>query len=119
MRVSSAHAQRTPTVARPSFALPPTIVFMRATPVLNPLDCRLRAAECEKMAEGAPNPRVQAILTDMARTWTRLAVEAEQALKKSRPPLQLVGILNSEDSASSILRGRSDKDAEIVGGEDS
>jgi hypothetical protein len=65
-------------------------VFVRGIPVLNPLDCRLRAAECEKIAEGAPNLRVQAILKDMARTWTRLALEAEQTLKQSRPPLQLI-----------------------------
>ena len=58
--------------------------------VLNSLDCKLRAAECEKLAEGAPNPRVQATLRDMSRTWTRLALEAEQTLKQSRPPLQLI-----------------------------
>ena len=29
------------------------------------------------MAEGEPNLRVQAILTDMAKTWDRLAIEAE------------------------------------------
>jgi len=57
---------------------------------MNSLDCKLRAAECEKLAEGAPNPRVQATLRDMARTWTRLALEAEQSLKQSRPPLQLI-----------------------------
>ena len=34
--------------------------------------------------------RLQAILTDMGRTWTRLALEAEQTLKESRPPLQLI-----------------------------
>jgi hypothetical protein len=38
----------------------------------------------------APNPRLQAILMDMGRTWTRLALEAEQTLKESRPPLQLI-----------------------------
>ena len=58
--------------------------------MLNSLDCKLRAAECEKLAEGAPNPRVQATLRDMSRTWTRLALEAEQTLKQSRPPLQLI-----------------------------
>ena len=66
--------------------------------MLNSLDCKIRAAECEKMAENAPNPRVQAILRggggergkDMARTWTRLALEAEQTLKQSRPLLQLI-----------------------------
>ena len=54
--------------------------------MLNSLDCKLRAAECEKLAEGAPNPPVQATLRDMSRTWTRLALEAEQTLKQSRPP---------------------------------
>jgi hypothetical protein len=57
---------------------------------MNSLDCKLRDAECEKLAEGALNPRVQATLRDMARTWTRLALEAEQTLKQSRPPLQLI-----------------------------
>ena len=58
--------------------------------MLNSLDCKIRASECEKMVENAPNPRVQAILRDMARTWTRLALEAEQTLKQSRPLLQLI-----------------------------
>ena len=58
--------------------------------MLNSLDCKIRAAECKTMAENAPNPRVQAILRDMARTWTRLALEAEQTLKQSRPLLQLI-----------------------------
>ena len=58
--------------------------------MLNSLDCRIRADECEKMAEEAPNPRVQAILRDMARTWTRLALESDQTLKHSRPRLQLI-----------------------------
>jgi hypothetical protein len=58
--------------------------------MFTPLECRLRAADCQRMSAHAPNPRLQAILTDMGRTWTRLALEAEQALKESRPPLQLV-----------------------------
>jgi hypothetical protein len=37
------------------------------------------------MAERAPNARVQAILIDMARTWTRLALEAEQLHEKGQP----------------------------------
>ena len=51
---------------------------------------RLRAADCQRMSAHAPNPRIRATLTDMARTWTRLAMEAEQTLKENRPPLQLV-----------------------------
>jgi hypothetical protein len=63
--------------------------FVRV-PVLNPLECRLRADECQKLAERLENPRVQAILRDMAQTWTKLALEAEENLKQSRPPLQLI-----------------------------
>jgi hypothetical protein len=71
---------------------------VRVSRVLNSLDCKLRAAECEKLAEGVPNPRVQATLRDIARTWTRLALEAEQTLKQSRPPLQLIVPQSSSSS---------------------
>jgi hypothetical protein len=64
--------------------------YCEGTPVLNPLESKLRADECQKMAERQTNPRVQAILRDMARTWTRLAFETEQTMKQSRPPLQLI-----------------------------
>jgi hypothetical protein len=57
--------------------------------VLNPLECRLRADECQKLAERPAN-LVQAILRDMAQTWTKLALEAEQNLKQSRPSPQLI-----------------------------
>jgi hypothetical protein len=40
-------------------------------------ECKEQAVQCRRMAEGEPNLRVQAILTDMARTWDRLAIEAE------------------------------------------
>ena len=58
--------------------------------MFTPLECRLRAADCQRMMAHAPNPRLQAILLDISRTWTRLALEAEQTLKESRPPLQLI-----------------------------
>jgi hypothetical protein len=45
--------------------------------MFNPLECRLRASECQKMAEHAPTLAVRAALEDMAHTWNRLAVEAE------------------------------------------
>jgi hypothetical protein len=38
------------------------------------------------MAERAPNSRVQFILTDMARTWDRLAIEAEIGQNGGRAP---------------------------------
>lgn len=40
------------------------------------------------MAERAPTLRVRSILTDMAWTWTRLALEAEQLNPKSARSLQ-------------------------------
>ena len=52
--------------------------------MMTPVECRERSAECRAMAEHAPNARVQAILIDMARTWTRLALEAEQLNQKSQ-----------------------------------
>jgi hypothetical protein len=44
---------------------------------MSPVECKEQAAQCRRMAEGEPNLRVQAILMDMARTWDRLAIEAE------------------------------------------
>ena len=81
-----------------------TVLMIEGIPVLNSLDCKLRAAECEKLAEGAANPRVQAILRNIARTWTRLALEAEQTLKQSRPPLQLI-VPNPQPPASQRASG--------------
>jgi hypothetical protein len=58
--------------------------------MFTPLDCRLRAAECQKMAERAPNPSVRATLEDIARSWNRLAVEAEVMQREKRTGLILV-----------------------------
>jgi hypothetical protein len=44
---------------------------------MSPVECREQAAQCRRMAEAEPNLRVQAILMDMAKTWDRLAIEAE------------------------------------------
>jgi hypothetical protein len=46
--------------------------------MLTAVECRVRAAECRRMADNAPNVRVEEVLRDMAQTWTRLALEAEQ-----------------------------------------
>jgi hypothetical protein len=54
--------------------------------------CRVRAAECQRMAEQAPNARVRDILIDMARTWMRLALEAEQWTQMNRPTVRLTKI---------------------------
>ena len=78
---------KTPSVARLGLLCPS---FFGAMSVFSPLECRLRAADCQRMALQAPNPRIRATLTDMARTWTRLALEAEVSLKESRPALRLI-----------------------------
>jgi hypothetical protein len=49
--------------------------------MIPPLECRLRASECERMATQARNAAVRDILLDMARSWTRLALEAEEAVR--------------------------------------
>jgi hypothetical protein len=46
--------------------------------MIPPLECRLRASECEHMAQQAPRAQVRDILLDMAQTWRRLALEGEQ-----------------------------------------
>ena len=56
--------------------------------MISAAECRERAAECRQMAERAPTLRVRSILTDMAWTWTRLALEAEQLNPKSARTLQ-------------------------------
>ena len=47
--------------------------------MLSPEKCRDRAAECLQWAESAPSSRVRDILLDVARIWTRLAIEAESS----------------------------------------
>ena len=41
------------------------------------VDCRLRAADCHKMAQTARRPHVRDTLAEIERMWNRLAVEAE------------------------------------------
>jgi hypothetical protein len=50
--------------------------------MITPVECREHAAECRQMAQRAPRLRVRTILIDIARTWERLALEAEH----SAPP---------------------------------
>jgi hypothetical protein len=57
--------------------------------MIPPLECRLRASECQRMATQAPTPRVRYILLDMARTWTRLALEAEEWSRMNSPSVRL------------------------------
>ena len=57
--------------------------------MLTPALCRDRSAECRRLAAAAQNRGVQDILLDMARTWTRLAVEAEQWVQENSPKRRL------------------------------
>ena len=56
---------------------------------MSPVECKEQAAQCRRMAEGEQNLRVQAILMDMAKTWDRLAIEAEIS-QRSEPPLRVM-----------------------------
>jgi hypothetical protein len=67
---------------------------------MSPVECKEQAAQCRRMAQGEPNLRVQAILTDMAKTWDRLAIEAELS-QKSGPLLRVMSQLPSEASRKS------------------
>ena len=57
--------------------------------MLSPEKCRDRAAECLQWAESAPSSRVRDILLGVARTWTRLAIEAEEWGQANRPIARL------------------------------
>jgi hypothetical protein len=60
-------------------------------------ECRERAAECRQMADREHTSRIQSILIDMARTWDRLALEAEHGAPSVtpkqvlRPALRVMG----------------------------
>jgi hypothetical protein len=58
--------------------------------MITAVKCRERAADCRQLADRERNFRVQSILIDMARTWERLALEAEQCLPRTEPPLRLM-----------------------------
>jgi hypothetical protein len=57
--------------------------------VLTAQGCRRHSAECQRLAEQTGNARVKGILLDMARTWTRLALEAEQWNQENSPTQRL------------------------------
>src|SRR3954451_17351120 len=47
--------------------------------------CRNRSYDCQQLAERAPNARVRDVLIDIARTWTRLALEVEELRRENSP----------------------------------
>jgi hypothetical protein len=56
---------------------------------MSPIECKQQAAQCRRMAAGEPNLRVQVILIDIARTWDRLAIEAEIS-QTSGPSMRVI-----------------------------
>ena len=63
--------------------------LMMIEAVLTPAMFRNRAYDCQSLAERAPNQRVRDILLDMSRTWTRLALEAEEWRRDNSPRSRL------------------------------
>jgi hypothetical protein len=53
--------------------------------MISATECRERAAECRQMADREHTSRIQSILIDMARTWDRLALEAEHGAPSVTP----------------------------------
>ena len=62
--------------------------------------CRNRSYDCQWLAERASNPRVRDILLGMARTWTRLALEAEERRRDSSPKSRLAKKDATKDRAA-------------------
>lgn len=68
--------------------------------MLTPAMCRNRSYDCQWLAERASNPRVRDILLDMARTWTRLALEAEEWRRDNSPKSRLAKKDATKDRAA-------------------
>src|SRR4051812_24885825 len=69
--------------------------------------CRNRSYDCQWLAERASNPRVRDILLDMARTWTRLALEAEEWRRDNSPKSRLAKKDATKDRFRSLVRNPS------------
>ena len=65
---------------------------------------RNRSYDCQQLAERAPNARVRDTLLDMARTWTRLALEAEEWRRENSPGSR-EGYVRQSSSASRFTAG--------------
>jgi hypothetical protein len=81
--------------------------------VITPVKCRERAAECRQMADRERNLRVQSILIDMARTWERLALEAEQFGQGSERSLRLI---SQEQKTAELPSGTPAPETTLNGG---
>ena len=75
--------------------------------MLTPAMFRNRSYDCQQLAERAPNARVRDILLDMARTWTRLALEAEGWRRDNFPKSRLAKKDATKDRPRVIFPKRS------------
>ena len=69
--------------------------------------CRNRSYDCQQLAERAPNARVRDVLLDIARTWTRLALEAEELRRDNSPKSRLAKKDATKDRFRSLVRNPS------------
>ena len=72
--------------------------------MFSPEKCRDRATECLQWAESAPSSRVRDILLDVARTWTRLAIESGEWGQTNRPKRGLEVLLREMHQGSQRRR---------------
>jgi hypothetical protein len=70
---------------------------------LTPAMCRNRSYDCQSLAEHASNVRVRDILLDMARTWTRLALETEESARENFPRDRLAKNDTTKHGRSNVL----------------
>ena len=69
--------------------------------------CRNRSYDCQQLAERAPNARVRDVLVDIARTWTRLALEVEELRRENSPRNRLAKKDATKDRFRSLVRNPS------------
>ena len=69
--------------------------------------CRNRSYDCQQLAERASNARVRDVLLDIARTWTRLALEAEELRRENSPRNRLAKKDATNDRFRSLVRNPS------------
>jgi len=66
----------------------------------DPNECRAHAKTCADMASNATNPQYKQLLTNLAESWTKIALDLEhsQALMEAYPPPPTAASASSEQS---------------------
>jgi hypothetical protein len=68
--------------------------------MISATECREHAAECRQMADREHTARVQSILIDMARTWERLALEAEHSTARGTPKPRAIALASRDGTVT-------------------